>query len=145
MTQTAKARIVFLTEGDDLLLRRVADGVFDKPINAEWLRTLLRDPRHVIAVAIDGIQVVGFATAVQYFNPDKPAELWINEIGVAPNYQRRGIGRRLMDALLEHGRSLGCANAWVLTSSDNPAAQRLYGSLVRAKRSEAIMYEFNLS
>ena len=145
MGDTPQVQITLLTEGDDIHLRHVADGVFDNAINADWLRALLRDPRHVIAVANHGTQVVGFATAVHYFNPDKPGEMWINEIGVAPNYQRQGIGRALMDALLERGRSLGCVNAWVLTSADNPAAQHLYGSLGRAKRSEQLMYEFDLS
>jgi GNAT superfamily N-acetyltransferase len=52
---------------------------------------------------------------VHYVHPDKPAELWINEVGVAPSHQRQGVGQRLLGALFELGGSLGCREAWVLT------------------------------
>jgi len=68
----------------------VTAEVFDNPINAEWTREFLADPRHHIAVAIDDGLVVGFASGVHYIHPDKPAELWINEVGVAPAHRRRG-------------------------------------------------------
>lgn len=61
-------------------------------------------------------------------SPDKPTELWINEVGVAPTHQRRGIGRSLVQALLEKGRVLGCVEAWVLTDEENTPARQLYGS-----------------
>ena len=31
---------------------------------------------------MDEEQIVGFASAVHYVHPDKPPELWINEMGV---------------------------------------------------------------
>ena len=77
-------------------------------------------------VAIDAGQVVGFASGVDYLHPDKPPELWINEVGVAPSHQGQGLGKRLMACLLDHGRTLGCANAWVLTDHGNAAARSLY-------------------
>jgi aminoglycoside 6'-N-acetyltransferase I len=56
----------------------------------------LRDERHHLAVAIEDETVVGFASGVHYVHPDKPAELWINEVGVAPSHHRRGIGKPLL-------------------------------------------------
>jgi aminoglycoside 6'-N-acetyltransferase I len=73
--------------------------------------------------------VVGFVSAVVYLHPDKVApELWINEIGVAPTHQRQGIGKRLLEAMLEHGRQAGCTEAWVLTERENTAAMGMYAS-----------------
>jgi aminoglycoside 6'-N-acetyltransferase I len=66
------------------------------------------------------------ATGVHYMHPDKTPELWVNEVGVAPSQQGRGIGKALMAALLEHAKTLGCKEAWVLTEEDNQAARRLY-------------------
>lgn len=111
---------------DASILEGVADGVFDHEVDATLLREFLDDPRHHLAVAVvDGV-VVGMASAIHYVHPDKPAELWVNEVGVAESARGRGLGRRLVDALLDHGRSLGCRGAWVLTGPDNVAARALY-------------------
>lgn len=108
------------------MLTRVAPGVFDHDVDPALTREFLRDARHHLAVALEGGSVVGFASAVHYVHPDKPAELWINEVGVAPSHQRRGLGRRLLRALFARGRELGCREAWVLTSAANGPAVRLY-------------------
>jgi ribosomal protein S18 acetylase RimI-like enzyme len=72
--------------------------------------------------------VVGFASGVHYLHPDKPPELWINEVGLAPTHRRRGLGKGLLRALLEVGRANHCTMAWVLTYRDNLAAMALYSS-----------------
>lgn len=102
--------------------------VFDERVSAQWAREFLDDPRHHLAAAIVDGQVVGMASAVHYIHPDKAPELWINEVGVADAYQRQGIGQRLMQCLLEHGSTLGCTEAWVLTEQANTASRKLYSS-----------------
>lgn len=112
---------------------------------ARWSSEFLDDPRHHLVVALDGEVVVGFASGVHYVHPDKPPELWINEVGVAPTHHRRGIGRRLLAALLDHGASLGCVQAWVLTSPANTAACALYaGGGGREAPEHSTMFEFAL-
>jgi ribosomal protein S18 acetylase RimI-like enzyme len=120
------ADIRVLGPDDEQVLARVAPGVFDHDVDPALSAEFLHDPRHHLAVALDGDVVVGFASGVHYVHPDKPAELWINEVGVAPSHQRQGLGRRLLQALFEHGRGLGCREAWVLTSPANAAAVRMY-------------------
>jgi ribosomal protein S18 acetylase RimI-like enzyme len=120
--------IRLLGQHDAAVLERVADDVFDHAIDARWTREFFDDDRHHIVVALDGDLVVGFASAVHYVHPDKPPELWINEVGVAPSHHRRGIGKQIMAAILAHGRSLGCREAWVGTEESNLAARALYGA-----------------
>ena len=115
-----------LEASDAVVLSNVADDVFDNPLEDRWITEFLNDSRHHLAVAIQDGQVVGFASAVHYVHPDKPPELFINEVGVASDYQRQGLGRQLMDTLLARGRELGCAGAWVLTERENTAARGLY-------------------
>ena len=43
------------------------------------------------------------------------------ELGVVPSV------RRLLETLLEHGRSMGCKEAWVGTEQDNEAARAFSG------------------
>jgi ribosomal protein S18 acetylase RimI-like enzyme len=137
--------IRLLAPGDDHVLDRVAPDVFDHPIDPRWTAEFLADPRHHLVVAIDGGEVVGFASAVHYVHPDKPPELWINEVGVAASHQRQGIGRRVLAELLRHGAALGCVQAWVLTSPANDAARGLYTSAGgRAETEASVLYEFPL-
>ena len=135
--------IRLLAPADASVLERVADQVFDEPVNAAWAREFLADPRHHLLVAIDGDTVVGFASAVHYVHPDKAPQLWINEVGVAPAHHRRGIGRAMLARLLEHGQALGCTEAWVLTEEDNEPARGLYQALGGVE-SECIMYTIPL-
>ena len=128
-----KPAIRILGLGDRELLQRADANVFDNPIDPNLVSEFLSDARHHIAVALDNDQVVGFASGVHYVHPDKPAEMWINEVGVAPAYRARGIGRAVVRKLLDHAKTLGCREAWVLTDRGNEAAMRLYASMQEAQ------------
>lgn len=133
--------IRILGASDGAALQHVAPDVFDGPVDPHWSAEFLADPRHHLAVAIDDASglVVGMASGVHYVHPDKPPELWVNEVGVAPTHQGQGVGRRVLAALLAHGRALGCDAAWVLTTTDNSAARRLYGAVGGVEDSETPM------
>lgn len=134
-----------LGAGDAAILSNVASGVFDGPLRPELVAEFLEDPRHHIAVAIDGGTVVGMATAVHYLHPDKRPELFINEVGVAAGHRRRGLGGRLVDALLDQGRALGCREAWVLADPpDNQAAAALYSGRGAAAAATPTMFSWEL-
>jgi ribosomal protein S18 acetylase RimI-like enzyme len=134
-----------LDAGNQAVLANVAPGVFDNAIDPRLASEFLSDPRHHLAVAIDQGQVIGFASGVHYVHPDKPAELWINEVGVAPDHQGRGVGKAVVRALLEHGKRLGCQQAWVLTDNANAAAMRLYASVGgKAEPVPSVMFTFTL-
>ena len=138
--------IRILRSGDETVLEHVAADVFDDDINMQSTAAFLADNRHHIAVALEDGVVVGFASAVEYFHPDKAyPELWINEVGVAPENQSRGIGKALMNRLLELARDLGCADAWVLTEKSNEAAKRLYTSAGGTEAAECpVMFTFSV-
>ena len=125
------------------LLLHPADGVFDNPVDEAFAREFLADPRHHIVVAVSEGIVIGFASAVHYIHPDKPPELWINEVGVADAHQGKGVGKAIMNELLRLGKQLGCVNAWVLTDRSNEAANRLYKSVGgNIAEGDTVMYEF---
>jgi ribosomal protein S18 acetylase RimI-like enzyme len=120
--------IRILRAGDEHVFDNVADGVFDGSVDHALRSEFLRDPRHHLSVGIENGVVVGFASAVHYVHPDKPPQLWINEVAVAPSHQRRGIAKGVLSALMSVGRELGCTDAWVLTDEGNVAARALYQS-----------------
>ena len=127
--RTAMTRILLVGHEHAHVLDRVADDVFDHPVHPRWRDEFLADPRHHLAVAIDDDMVVGMASGVHYVHPDKPPELWVNEVGVAPTHRERGIGTALLRALFARGRALGCVDAWVLTDGGKPAARRLFAGV----------------
>jgi ribosomal protein S18 acetylase RimI-like enzyme len=128
---------------DAPVLARVAHDVFDNSVDPLYAAEFLADPRHHLAVALDGELVVGFASAVHYLHPDKPPELWVNEVGVAATHRRQGIARGLLELLFSHGQTLGCREAWVLTEPDNEPARRLYQQAAGAE-ARVVMYSFCL-
>lgn len=135
-----------LGPADADILTHVATDVFDDPILVSSAQEFLDDPRHRLVVALDGDLVVGFVSAVIYLHPDKPApELWINEIGVTPTHQRQGIGKMLLESILEESRQSGCLEAWVLTERGNLAAMAMYRSVGGMEESpDPVMFTFHL-
>lgn len=115
-----------LGPGDAALLDRIADGVFDEPVRPDRLAAYLAEPGHLLILAFEDGVVVGQCAAVIHRHPDKPVELYVDEVGVADGWHRRGIARAMMRAMLAEGRARGCAETWVGTEPDNVAANRLY-------------------
>lgn len=140
-----KTRIERLDGSNAKYLERVAPDVFDYPVRTEHLARFVADARHVMFLAVANESVVGMASGLEYFHPDKPPQFWINELGVTPAYRNRGVGRSLMRALLAEARGRGCTAAWLGTAEDNLAAQACFGALPGARRAERFfLYEWNL-
>lgn len=128
----------------DLFAAPSAGDVFDTPPRPDLVSTFLSDPRHHIVLALDP-QIVGFISAVDYVHPDKPRALWINEVSTHVQYRRRGIGSAMVAALLAHGRSLGCFEAWVIADPTD-MAMGFYRSLgAQQTGSELAMFAFDLT
>jgi ribosomal protein S18 acetylase RimI-like enzyme len=115
-----------LGPGDERLLDTVAADVFDEPVDPLRLKACLASPGHLLFVALDDGQVVAQAAGMIHHHVDKPSELYVDEVGVSPAWQRRGIANLLMDALFAAGREAGCAEAWLGTEPDNLPARALY-------------------
>jgi aminoglycoside 6'-N-acetyltransferase I len=131
--------------GDEAMLASVAPDVFDHSVQAQLTAELLADKRHHLAVAREAGQIVGFASAVHYVHPDKPSELWVNEVSVAATHRRRGVATQLLRAVFDAGRAAGCHQAWVLTDRSNAAAMRLYNAVGGYEApGDAVMFEFPL-
>jgi len=130
-----------IAPGDEALLDRVAEDVFDEAIVPERLVRFLAEPRHMLVLAIDDGLVVGQARGILHLSPDQPDGLYIDNMGVDPGWQRRGIGGRLLDELLAWGRERGCEFAWLATETDNLPARALYTSR-GSEAQEMVFFEY---
>lgn len=124
------------------LFARVADEVFDAPILPDRLAAYLADPMQAMVVAVADGMVVGQARGAVVRNPDEGDVFYIDNLGVAPDFRRRGIASRLIDALADVARARGCEVMWVGTEPDNLPARGLY----RRRGADATMayYEWRL-
>lgn len=148
MKETAQAGPVdcrLLGAGDERVLDRVAPDVFDHAVDPAQARAFLRAPGHLIVVALDRGTVVAMATGAVLLHPDKPPQLFVNEVGTDPAWRRRGLARRLLALLLARGRELGCTAAWVATEAGNREARALYVDAGGTEDAEqAVVFNFRL-
>jgi aminoglycoside 6'-N-acetyltransferase I len=124
---------------DTRLFDRVAPEVFDEPVDPARLGAYLDAPGHLMVLAFEAELVVGQCAAVVHRHPDKPTELYVDEVGAASTHRRRGIARMLLAEMFAWGRELGCEEAWLGTELDNDAANALYRGL-RPVEDEAIRF-----
>lgn len=141
--------IAFTVVGRDDIdqFRSVADDVFDSDLSADTLQSFLTNESHHMVIARAGDTIIGFVSAVDYIHPDKPREMWINEVGVAKAWRGQQIAKKLVSKMLDHGRTIGCTEAWVLADPDNVAANSLYRALAAKHDPEpttAVMHTFKL-
>jgi ribosomal protein S18 acetylase RimI-like enzyme len=128
---------------DPSRLTRVAPGVFDDAPRADLIAQYLASPGHHLVLAFDGDLVVGQVAAVVHRHCGKAAELYLDEVGVADGYLRRGIATRMVEAMLAIGREAGCEACWLGTEQDNGPARALYARWQPAP-ARIMMYDFPL-
>ena len=115
------------------LLDHVAPDVFNASIDPALLGSYLAQPGTMLLVARDGELVVGQVKAAIHWHPDKPADLYIDEVGVAGSHQRRGIARLLIAEIERWARERGCVDIWLAADVENDAARQLYGNFADSK------------
>jgi len=89
----------------------------------EWLNT---DKSTVLVAEHEGF-VIGVALVSLYgFNSVKGTVLWIRLLAVTPEYQRRGIGMKLLSFAMDWGVKSGAVRAFLHADIHNDNAIKLY-------------------
>jgi [ribosomal protein S18]-alanine N-acetyltransferase len=86
-----------------------------------WSELAERDTRLYLVDEDDGV-VTAYAGLCAYV----PHEAYIQTIAVSPTVQGRGIGTRLLTALIDEAQRRGVAHLDLEVRADNETAQRLY-------------------
>ena len=127
---------------DAVMLTSVAEGVFDNAVDAEQTRRFLADGCHEMVAAVVGRQVVAMVSGVVLLHPDKRPQLFISEIGTGDFWLRRGIGTRLMDAMLKIAAERSCEYVWIATDAGNMPARALYRRMGGRETEGIVIYEW---
>ena len=123
-------------------LDNVAEDVFDHPVRSDYVAAVLASPDHVMMLALAQGQVVGMGSAVFYYHPDKPRNMWINEVGTAEAWRRRGVATKIMQALLRAADEAGCQGVWLATEHDNAPARALYRHMDARESDGVVVYDW---
>jgi ribosomal protein S18 acetylase RimI-like enzyme len=131
-----------ITAHDTALFERIAEDVFDEPIVPARLAAYLKNPANLMVLALVNGEVIGQVAAVLHQHPDKPTELYVDEVGVTPRFQQQGVAKQMMQEMLVWGRERGCEEAWLGTEPENVAARGLYAKFAKAE--PIVMYQWDL-
>ena len=116
----------------------------------ESLRVFLCDPDCWLFAAVEENQVVGFAYgyALQRLNTQRKM-LYIHEVGVLDDFQRQGIGTRLMKELLKACEAEHICKMFLTCYQKNAGANALYrkagGRFCDESQGEDTVYWFRIS
>jgi ribosomal protein S18 acetylase RimI-like enzyme len=87
-------------------------------------------PQRLVLLALHGQEVVGAAVCFMgYSTFAARPRLNVHDLCVLAPHRGHGLGRRLMEAVLERARAAGCAAVSLEVRADNAIARRLYQSL----------------
>jgi GNAT superfamily N-acetyltransferase len=115
----------------DADLAAALDAEFDEGMtwDAEQGAAFLANPDNLLLVARWEGEACGFLSAhrLQRFDRRR-AEVLLYEIGVREPFQRRGIGRALVEETKRWAAEVGADVVWVLTEADNGPAMALYAA-----------------
>jgi ribosomal protein S18 acetylase RimI-like enzyme len=93
----------------------------------EHLAASLATPSCYVLLATEAGAPVGFVSAYRFPRLDHASDqAYVFDIEVAPAARRRGVGRRLLTALLAACWADGVTWAWAGTARENAAARRLF-------------------
>ncbi len=102
------------------------DAAFDETVDPHLVARYLADERHHLVAAYADGEPAGIATATEILRPDKPPELFLNELVVIPAFRRRGVAGSLLAELKRLAAERGCIAIWVLTEEDNEGGMSTY-------------------
>ncbi|MBT8409085.1 MAG: GNAT family N-acetyltransferase, partial [Alphaproteobacteria bacterium] len=128
---------------DVAILGRVQAGVFDHPIRPDQAAAFFANDLNVMVAAESGGRIVGMCSGHVMRHPDKAPAFFVNEISVHSGFRRRGIGTRLMQAILDAARRRGCEGIWLGTEKGNEAARGLYRSMGARETPGLVLYDWD--
>lgn len=103
----------------------------DYPLAEAFLRERFTNNDSVVFIAVESQSGAGLGFTQLYpsFSSVAARRIWIlNDLFVAPAARQRGVGRALLDAARDHGKSTGAKRLVLSTAATNREARNLYES-----------------
>jgi aminoglycoside 3-N-acetyltransferase I len=128
-----------------LLFKEVFEMSKQGKISDAYLKKLLAQPGFIALAAVDGNKVVGGLTAYempQYYG--EYSEVYIYDIAIKSDYQRKGTGKKLLEALKTHCKKKGIKTMFVEAHAKDKHAVAFYLS-TKGKAEEVMHFNYELN
>jgi len=114
----------------------------DKNNAKEILKKIKQNPNHVIYVAIDDKKIIGSTTLLieQKFIHDGGLVGHIEDVVVRKDYERKGIGIKLVTSMLERAKEKNCYKT-ILDCKDD--VKQFYEKIGFKRESNCMRYDHN--
>jgi phosphinothricin acetyltransferase len=109
------------------LIPQLTVNIFNSDGLEKRIEDIINESQSKAIVAVINNKVVGFALLAWYTIPSKGLITWIEEVIVDENERGKGIGKEIMEKLIEIAKSVGCRQ--IKLTVNNFIAQKLYESL----------------
>jgi ribosomal-protein-alanine N-acetyltransferase len=121
MTGVTVERLVSSADLDDVLA--VERASFHNPTTREWYESELQRPDvcYVFVIRTEQAHVAGFCAFWRVAD-----QIHINNLAIRPELRSRGLGRFLLQCVLDEAERLGAIHATLEVRRSNTAARRLY-------------------
>lgn len=127
------------------VFREVFDWEESEFPDFSYLANLLENPQFLVLVAKVENQIIGGLTA--YVLPDyqtKKSSIFIYDLGVATSFQRQGIGKSLIDKLLDYAKNHQIQDVFVDTElEDNEDALVFYQKTGFDSQAKVVQYTYD--
>lgn len=110
--------------------------------STEAFENFIASDDRVLCVGCIDDEFAGMASAHLMYKPSGDRWLYIDEVDVCENQQRKGVGRAMMEWLLKFAKDNGCIESWLGTEVDNIPANSLYKSLNPDEVNTFVGYNF---
>ena len=92
----------------------------------DFLRKIINNPDHVAIVAFDGNKIIGIIILITYLLIEGERKGWIEGLVVSENYRGQGIGRKLLEKVIEEAKKKGLKSLNLTSREERIAANKLY-------------------
>lgn len=118
------------------------------PVGKEFFLCQLIDPKQHIFVATIGLEIIGLVVTKEeeiiensFVNARKI--LYINSLSVSKTYRNKGVGKKLMQYVIDFGGSLKVDSIELGVSENNAAAILFYESFGMTTKSRKMEFRLN--
>ncbi|HAM82034.1 GNAT family N-acetyltransferase [Ornithinibacillus bavariensis] len=113
-------------------------------VNDKNIRSLIAKPDFICFVAFIGDEVVGGLTGYELLMYDQEgSSMYLYDLAVDKNYQRRGIGSNLVGELMDYCRSKDIKDLFVQADVEDQHAVEFYNK-IGGDESETVQFSFHL-
>lgn len=127
-----------------LLFNKEFESPDSNYVNDKNIRSLIAKPDFICFVAFIGDEVVGGLTGYELLMYDQEgSSMYLYDLAVDKNYQRRGIGSNLVGELMDYCRSKDIKDLFVQADVEDQHAVEFYNK-IGGDDSETVQFSFHL-